>query len=148
MRSRRPLHRTVLFAGHAIHRAPGLHGGAPNLCASILSVALRPLLQIWERQPDGSWLMVHDSYVCDGCGASTASSKFSTDIAAAKYGSFPEYSQNHVRLTFTEARVYTWDGVDTLAFRNAYGAREPATDQEIAYIQAVRNPRRPPSTRV
>ena len=73
---------------------------------------------IWERQ-DGVWDLVYDTFVNDR-----------GDTAAAKEAAVPQHSPNHVRLTYSQARVYTWDGYEG-------SSEEPPSDQELIYIQAA-----------
>ena len=73
---------------------------------------------IWERQ-DGVWVLVYEKFVNDR-----------GDIAAAKEAAVPQHSPNHVRLTYSQARVYTWDGYEG-------SSEEPPSDQELIYIQAA-----------
>ena len=74
---------------------------------------------IWERQGD-VWVLVYDTYVKDDRAAA----------AAAKQAAVPQHSPNHVRLSYSQARVYTWDGYEG-------SWEEPPADQELLYIQAA-----------
>ncbi len=118
----------------------------PGECSSPLAPRAPPSVpsphvpqQIWERQTNGSWVLVHDSYVCNYC--TEASDKWTSDISAARSGSMPAHSEhNHIRLTFSWARIYTWDGWDSPpACAHTPDVPCVATDAEIAYIQQAPN---------
>jgi hypothetical protein len=108
---------------------------------------------IWERQPNGEWLMVHESFAREDA-----------DITAAKYAAgllssraelhncptptplphrqptpdlcpnavVPEHSPNHLRLTYISARVYTWDGVA--------GSWDPPPYDPVAFPPPYKSP--------
>ena len=94
------------------------------------TAALRPRLQVCgERQSEGSWLRVFESYI-----PSTTSATRSTDTTDAKCGSIPKCSQSRW-LKYTWARVYTWQEIYSPP------AMCPMSDEVADHVDAVRSPR-------
>jgi hypothetical protein len=90
---------------------------------------------IWERQLDGTWSLVHDSFVCGGYCDGESSQWHTTDMGAAQFPAegLPQHSANHVRLSFFGAHLFPETAHDLEYLRDAPDGWNAA--RQILYIQ-------------
>ena len=90
---------------------------------------------IWERQLNGTWSLVHDSFVCGGGCDGESSQWHTTDMGAAQFPAegLPQHSANHVRLSFFAAKLFPETAHDLEYLSDAPDGWSAA--RQILYIQ-------------